>query len=381
MRRGPTEVGGVQLMQNEAVLEDVNPAWSAYVGSLLFGAVLLLGALAEATVVDSQNDASAAAVMGVVVFGVIFGYAFYRRSRTHYIVTDSRVIKRTGILLNSSTEEAGYEMITGVGVDASRFQSLFGNGTVNVATSGGVGTIELTGAPDAQEFANLIRERHPTLGARGRGGPPGGQPQGRAPQGGRGQPRGGRPQGRDAGQNPQGGTRQRGGRQQGGQPRDVDGARGAEGPRRRGERGGHQQGRQGRGEPSKRERRQERADQERRGEQRRQNQRRGDDRRADDRRRDERRDEGGRSDRARSGRADANRDRRDGDRAPESDGPVDRTPSSGGDPVGDEAGGRRSAGGGRGGDREADPSSDERRRRDDEDEEEEDGPAWDPDGR
>jgi hypothetical protein len=371
MRGGPTEIAGVQLMQNEAVLEDVNPAWSAYVGSLLFGVLLLLAALAEATFVDNQNDAGATVIMGIVVFGVIFGYAAYRRYRTHYIVTDSRVIKRTGIMLNSSTEEAGYEMITGVGVDASRFQSLFGNGTVNVATSGGVGTIELAGAPGAQDLANLIRERHPALGARGRGGPAGGppaggQPQGRgAPQGGRGQPRGGQPQGRGAGQSPQGdGRRQRGESRQGGQPRDVDGARGAEGPRQRdgqptnqprqgGQRGGQPQGR---GEPSKRERRQQRAD---------------DERRSEEHRRDERRGESGRND----------RDRRSGERTPESDGPVDRTPSSGGDPVGEDAGDRRPAGGDRD-ERTRDAPSDERRRREDgDDEDDEDGPAWDPDGR
>ena len=361
-------------MQNEAVLEDVNPAWSAYVGSLLFATLLLLGATAEATVVDSQNDAGGAAVMGIVVFGVIFGYAAYRRYRTHYIVTDSRVIKRTGIFLNSSTEEAGYEMITGVGVDASRFQSLFGNGAVNVATSGGVGTIELAGAPDAQELANLIRERHPTLGARGRRGPAGGQPQGRgAPQRGRGQQRGGQPQGRGAPQGGRGqsGGRQRGGRGQGGQPRDVDGARGAEGPRQRGgqstnqpRQGGQRGGQpQGRGEPSKRERRQQRADHERRSE--------------------ERRRESGRNDRPRSGRADADRDRRGAERTPESDGPVDRTPSSGGDPAGEDAGGRRAADSDRGEEDVTGPAAGDRRRRasDEEEDDDEDGPAWDPNGR
>lgn len=284
-RRGPTEVSGVQLMQNEAVLEDVTPAWSTYARSLLFGAVLLLAGLAEAAVSDAQDEASGAAIMGIVVFAVIVGYAYYRRSRTHYVVTDSRVVKRTGLFLSTNIEEAGYEMITGVGTEESRFQSLFGNGTVKVATSGGVGTIELVGAPNAKDLANRIRSRHPTLGTRGGrgagapqpGASPGGRPganrgapgggpnaaqgrggQGRAPQGGGGQ------------QGPPRGSAHRGANQPGGQPStgEPQGGRRTENPRGNPPSGGQNptRGQPGaqppngrREEPTERQRREERA--------------------------------------------------------------------------------------------------------------------------
>jgi membrane protein YdbS with pleckstrin-like domain len=258
-------------MQNEAVLEDVTPAWSIYARSLLFGALLLLAGLAEAAVSDAQDEASGAAIMGIVVFAVIVGYAYYRRSRTHYVVTDGRVVKRTGLFLSTNIEEAGYEMITGVGTDESRFQSLFGNGTVQVATSGGIGTIELVGAPNAKDLANLIRSRHPTLGTRGHGAPrPGAGPGGR-PAGNRGAPPGGGnvPQGRGGqrrppqGQGGQQGPPQGQGRQQppqsqgrqqppqGGQPPTGEPQRGRrpEGSQQAPQNGGRQGPPKGGGEP------------------------------------------------------------------------------------------------------------------------------------
>jgi membrane protein YdbS with pleckstrin-like domain len=167
-------------MRNEAVLADVNPSWTSYTWLLAFAALLLLAGIVETAVGD--DAAAGAAITGIVLCSVFVGYAYWKRSKTHYVVTDQRVVKRTG-LLRTNVQEAAYGAISAVNTEQGTLQSLFGDGTVRIGTTTGAGAIELRGVPSHHELATLVRQRHPTLSSRGqpggRGAPPG---QGASPQ-------------------------------------------------------------------------------------------------------------------------------------------------------------------------------------------------------
>jgi membrane protein YdbS with pleckstrin-like domain len=168
-RRSGVDVGGVPLMRNEAVLADVNPSWTSYTWLLAFAALVLLGGIVETAVGD---DAAGAAITGIVLCSLFVGYVYWKRSKTHYVVTDQRVVKRTG-LLRTNVQEAAYGAISAVNTEQGTLQSLFGDGTVRIGTTTGAGAIELRGVPSHHELATLVRQRHPTLSSRGA--PPAGE--------------------------------------------------------------------------------------------------------------------------------------------------------------------------------------------------------------
>lgn len=160
------------LLPNEQVIVDERPAWTNWTLQLILAFVVMLAALAAA----SLAEAGGLAVPGLFVALLIVGYVWYRRRRIRYIVTDYRILVVTGIT-TQATNEAWLEDIKGMQTGASFFERLLGHGHITVSHDilprksalPGLGLLlpfaqphtglELGGVNDYQKVANLIRKR------------------------------------------------------------------------------------------------------------------------------------------------------------------------------------------------------------------------------
>lgn len=92
----------------------------------------------------------------VTVAAILIGYIYLLRKRQRYVVTDERVIKRTG-LLQKSTSELRRDAISAIHTEASLIGRLAGRGTVIVEGRATDERLEFEGVNDYREFAAQIR--------------------------------------------------------------------------------------------------------------------------------------------------------------------------------------------------------------------------------
>ena len=78
---------GINLMQGESVLQNRRPGWSVWWQQIALAVLVLLAGVG--------GDA---AMGGLLVAAVIFGYVVLSRMQSRYIVTDERVKAKVGLL-------------------------------------------------------------------------------------------------------------------------------------------------------------------------------------------------------------------------------------------------------------------------------------------
>lgn len=144
---------GITLLDGEYVLENEHPSWSSWWKSLLVGAIFALSTLSSAV----QGDLGTATT-GLVIAAVIFGYVYYSRSRSRYIVTNQRVKKDVG-LLRSSTGEVRITDIRSLNTGQGLIERIWGKGTVKIDSGGAGGELGISGVSDHEELAHTIREQ------------------------------------------------------------------------------------------------------------------------------------------------------------------------------------------------------------------------------
>jgi len=163
-QRRPSSDAPTDLLDGERLIVDARPAWSAWTVQLVVvGGLALFGLVA--LIVDSV-------VAGISLFlfaGVLLGYVLYQRKRVRYLVTDRRIIVKTGIS-GQSTNEAWMRDVRGMQTGASFIERLLGHGHITVSTSilpqrsfvpfgGQFAGMTLGGIGDYQEVANVIRQQ------------------------------------------------------------------------------------------------------------------------------------------------------------------------------------------------------------------------------
>lgn len=128
---------GVTLIEDEKVLHNMRPSWSAYANSLIGIALLSIPTLG---------------------FGLVFLIIpWLKRKNSRYIITDNRVIQKSGIL-NSHSKDYRIEDIRQLQTGASWFEKMLGHGNIQFASSAGATSlITFSGISDYQSVANTIR--------------------------------------------------------------------------------------------------------------------------------------------------------------------------------------------------------------------------------
>lgn len=142
------DTDGIDLMQNESVLENRHPSWTLWTKALILGGLILLGGL-------GSGDGGGI-VAGLFVGGGIFAYVVYARRRSRYIVTTERVKADVG-LISSVTREYRIPDIQSLSTSQGIFEKLLGHGSVTLRTAAN-DEITWHGVPEYQNVTNTIRE-------------------------------------------------------------------------------------------------------------------------------------------------------------------------------------------------------------------------------
>lgn len=149
------EEPSVPTLEDEEVLIDARPAWSAYMWYFVAAAVVLL-----AGIVSGGN----AVIGGLLVAGVIAGYVYYLRQKVRYVVTDQRMMILRGIT-SKSTNEAWMVDIVGLSTGASLMERFLGHGHITVSRQigtggfGPFGGMTFGGIHNHEDIAQIVRER------------------------------------------------------------------------------------------------------------------------------------------------------------------------------------------------------------------------------
>ena len=144
---------GITLLDGEYVLENVQPSLTGWWKSLVIGGLFALAALSTA----AQGDAGA--LFGPLIIAVlIFGYVFYSRSRSRYVVTNQRIKKDVG-LLRSTTGEVRVSDIRSLNTHQGIIERFFSKGSVKIDSGGSGGELGIDGIKNYEEVAHTIREQ------------------------------------------------------------------------------------------------------------------------------------------------------------------------------------------------------------------------------
>jgi len=127
---------GITLLDNEHVHHNLRPSWANWSKLLIIYGIITIF---------------------TVGFGaILFIHPWLARRKSRYIVTNQRVIKKTGFL-STSTTEYRIEDIRQLQTGSSFIEGLLGNGNVQFSTGAGGSVITFGGVPDYQSVANSIR--------------------------------------------------------------------------------------------------------------------------------------------------------------------------------------------------------------------------------
>jgi uncharacterized membrane protein YdbT with pleckstrin-like domain len=140
------------LQPGERVLHRTGPHWLVYGPAIL----LLIAALVVAYVSFPAWHGIGLVLATILAGAAIVAWfpAFLRRFTTELVVTDRRIVYKTG-LIRRHTTEMNMDKVESVNVDQSVLGRLFGYGTVEVrGTGGGIEPLRNIAAP--LEFRNHV---------------------------------------------------------------------------------------------------------------------------------------------------------------------------------------------------------------------------------
>lgn len=120
------DIAGIALQENEAVLHDLRPKWSAWIWPIVF------------------------------TCGIYAVVAWRKRQTMRYIVTDTRAIFKRGSWAGSSTEEFRLSDVRRLRTETSLGEKIIGGGTLILDT--GVDQLRLAAVPNHSDVAASIRE-------------------------------------------------------------------------------------------------------------------------------------------------------------------------------------------------------------------------------
>lgn len=147
-----SSIDGVSLLSNEVVYENRHPTWylPSWVGYMVLAFIILLVGLIAATAESIFG--------GIVIAGLIFGYVYYARKSSRYVVTNKRVIKKMG-LFSKKTQEVTVQDIRNLQTSQSWGESWHDYGDIEISTTTSGGNVKLQAVPDVNQVAGVIRER------------------------------------------------------------------------------------------------------------------------------------------------------------------------------------------------------------------------------
>lgn len=133
---------GVSLIEGESVFVNTHPSLQMWTSILLIALLVLV-----------FGSASGAVFPSATISALLLGVALIARNRSRYVVTDERVLKKTG-LLSRSTQEIRVGDMRNLKTDTS----WGGNtGTISISTTSAGGDMTMRYVPKAKQVADTLR--------------------------------------------------------------------------------------------------------------------------------------------------------------------------------------------------------------------------------
>jgi uncharacterized membrane protein YdbT with pleckstrin-like domain len=161
------------LNDNETVSVDLHPHWWFLAGPVV--AMVLTIAAAVVTLVVTEPDSTVRSVAAWVVLGAMALSALWMVSRygrwltTHFVITNRRVIFRTGLLTKRGIE-IPIDRVNTVHFNQSLLERLVGAGDLLIESGGESGQQRFTDIRQPDRVQRVIHAEMETREVRGRGG-------------------------------------------------------------------------------------------------------------------------------------------------------------------------------------------------------------------
>jgi uncharacterized membrane protein YdbT with pleckstrin-like domain len=144
------------LSTNEDVVLEFRPHWQALLGPIVL-AVIAVALEVVAGVYLSGSGRTWAMVGVAVLFLLLAGRSLLTWFFTSYVITNERLIIRTGILAREG-KEIPLDAINDVTFSQSFLERLVGSGDLLIESAGEFGQSRFTNIPDPEKMQSLIYE-------------------------------------------------------------------------------------------------------------------------------------------------------------------------------------------------------------------------------
>jgi uncharacterized membrane protein YdbT with pleckstrin-like domain len=160
------------LAADEQLIHDLHPHWKALVAPVVTLVVVLgIGSFAAALMPDGSHQGQerlALLVVGLLMIGYYSLRPFLRWITTHFVITDRRVLVRTGIFARTG-RDIPLSRINDITFSHTFLERLLGCGTLVVESAGERGQVTLTEVPHVEQMQRELYDLVEKTDARLRG--------------------------------------------------------------------------------------------------------------------------------------------------------------------------------------------------------------------
>jgi uncharacterized membrane protein YdbT with pleckstrin-like domain len=147
------------LAEDEELILDLHPHWKALVPPVLVLVLTLgVGGFLAAAIPDGDQQWLYRVLVLVVALVLLAGYSlrpFLRWVTTHFVVTDRRVLVRTGILARTG-RDVPLSRINDITFSHTFFERMLGCGTLVVESAGERGQVTLSDVPKVESVQRRL---------------------------------------------------------------------------------------------------------------------------------------------------------------------------------------------------------------------------------
>ena len=160
------------LAEDEELVLDLHPHWKALVPPVLVLILTLgVGGFIAAAIPDGDRQGLYRLLVLIVALVLIAGYSvrpFLRWLTTHFVITDRRVLMRSGILARSG-RDVPLSRINDITFSHTFFERMLGCGTLVVESAGERGQVTLSDVPKVERVQRRLYDLVESTDARLRG--------------------------------------------------------------------------------------------------------------------------------------------------------------------------------------------------------------------
>ena len=143
------------LADNERIVLDLRPHWKALIAPVLVLLVVCAAGGYAIAMFDQTVVRYLVLALGVVLVVLFSVVPFLRWRTTHFVVTDRRVLVRTGVLARSG-RDVPLSRINDITFSHSLLERVLGTGTLVIESAGERGQVVLADVPNVEQVQRKV---------------------------------------------------------------------------------------------------------------------------------------------------------------------------------------------------------------------------------